>query len=400
MTGDAPQPGETPRTEANPWSFDPDEAWWRGDGDRERAEALAEAAARPRHPRRRSPLGADGTPAVEPDDVPAFAPEAFDAHAVGVQDTVAIFTSPSPVGHPPAEYSPAHAEDEGAPAVERDHDHDQPTAERYAPDRPDVAHRPEGVPEIMALPEPEQNRPTVSLPGQSGLARRGRLSPAELDIKLSRLEHSPFWLNSDERAAATNAWPTVSTRTKLADSPPEFEDGQGRPPRRRPRTPKNAAPGVFGLIGLALIAAFFSWVSAEPFWLATGHGTPGVVTVARCTGTGITQRCAGSFAAADGTFSRQTVALLGVEPGARNPGAVALARMVSAKSTQAYVGTAGPLVQLRWILGFLLVLLSGLGIAGLTGTRQLETVRARRVALLMSVAGPVLLLGGFLAVAY
>jgi hypothetical protein len=52
------------------------------------------------------------------------------------------------------------------------------------------------------------------------------------------------------------------------------------------------------------------------------------------------------------------------------------------------------------VLGFLLVLLCGLGIAGLTGSRQLETVRARRGALLMSVAGPVLLLVGFLIVTY
>ncbi len=408
MTGDAPQPGETPRTEGNPWSFDPDEAWWRGDGDRERAEALADAATRPRHRRRRSPRGTDPAPAVEPDDVPAFAPEALDAHAAGVQDAATAFTpeSPSPesptTGSPttasPVESEPAIAEPADQPDVERDPD--QPAAERHEPERPDLAHRPEGVPEIMVLPEPERNRPTVALPGQSGLARRGRLSPAELDIKLSRLEHSPFWLNPDERAAATNTWPTVATRATPADSPPEADDGRGRRPRRKPRTPQNAVPGVFGLIALALIASFFSWVSAEPFWLAVGHGTPGVVTVARCTGSGITQRCAGSFTASGGQFSRQTVALLGVEPGRRNSGAVATARMVSAKSTQAYVGTTGPLVQLRWILGFLLVLLSGLGIAGLTGTRQLETVRARRVALLMSVAGPVLLLAGFLVAAY
>jgi hypothetical protein len=94
------------------------------------------------------------------------------------------------------------------------------------------------------------------------------------------------------------------------------------------------------------------------------------------------------------------VTLLGVDPASRNPGASAMGRMVSSRSTQAYVGTTGPLVTLRWVLGFLLVLLSGLGIAGLTGTRQLETVRARRVALLMSVAGPLLLLGGFLFAAY
>jgi hypothetical protein len=76
------------------------------------------------------------------------------------------------------------------------------------------------------------------------------------------------------------------------------------------------------------------------------------------------------------------------------------ARMVSASSQQAYVGSTGKLVHLRWMLGFALVLLCGLGIAGLTGTRQLETLRARRGALLMSLAGPVLLLAGFLVATY
>jgi hypothetical protein len=52
------------------------------------------------------------------------------------------------------------------------------------------------------------------------------------------------------------------------------------------------------------------------------------------------------------------------------------------------------------VLGFVLVLLCGIGIAGLTGTRQLETVRARRTALLISLAGPLVLLTGFLAAAY
>jgi hypothetical protein len=44
--------------------------------------------------------------------------------------------------------------------------------------------------------------------------------------------------------------------------------------------------------------------------------------------------------------------------------------------------------------------LCGYGIAGLTGARQLETAKARRAAVLVSLAGPVLLLFGFLAAAY
>jgi hypothetical protein len=153
-------------------------------------------------------------------------------------------------------------------------------------------------------------------------------------------------------------------------------------------------------MALALIAAFFSWVSAEPIWLAIGHGEHGVATVTRCTGAGVTQRCAGSFTAARGGYPVQPVTLLGVDPAARNSGAVAPARMVNPSSRQAYVGTTGVLVHLRWMLGVVLVLLCGLGIAGLTGTRQLETLRARRGALLMSLAGPVVLLAGFLFATY
>jgi hypothetical protein len=74
--------------------------------------------------------------------------------------------------------------------------------------------------------------------------------------------------------------------------------------------------------------------------------------------------------------------------------------MVNPTSRQAYASGSSTLLLLRWVLGFLLVVICGLGIAGLTGTRQLETVRARRAALLMSVAGPVLLLTGFLLGTY
>jgi hypothetical protein len=429
VTGDAPQPGETPRTEGNPWSFDPDAAWWRGDADRDRDEALAEAAARPRHPRRRPARGsAPATPSPGPGE-PAFAEEALDAHAAGAHDAAEALED-TPATDAPTEVEDAPATQAGAEpaatgeqaevaetvteeltepepaAVERDHD--QVTRERYnlpeheeEPGRPDLAHRPEDVPEIMVLPEPD--RPTVALPGQSSRPARpggSRLSPAELNVKRSRVEHSPFWLNDDERAAAGNAWPAPAIRRGPVDAPAPAGDGRGKPPRRRPRTPRNAASGLFGLLALALIASFFSWVSAEPFWLAVGHGQRGVATVARCTGTGVTQRCAGSFVAADRSFSAPTVTLLGVGRAGRTPGTTAPARMVSAHSKQAYVGTTGPLVQLRWVLGFVLVLLCGLGIAGLTGTRQLETVQARRGALLMSVAGPLLLLTGFLFAAF
>jgi hypothetical protein len=254
VTRDAPQPGETPRTEGNPWSFDPDAAWWRGDGDAEQAETPAEAAA-----------------------------------------------------------------------------------------------------------------------------------------TLTKLATAPA-------SAVGGARPTAEARTRRATAPADGRRGQ--PPRRKPRAPHRAGPGLIALITFGLVTAFFSWVSAEPFWLAVGHGDPGIATVAQCSGSGIGQRCTGSFAAADGSYRVRTVPLLGIDAAHRVPQSTGAAWMVNPNSRQAYVATAAPLVHLRWVLGFALVLICGFAIAALTGTRQLETLRARRGALLMCAAGPLLLLAGFLFATY
>jgi hypothetical protein len=114
----------------------------------------------------------------------------------------------------------------------------------------------------------------------------------------------------------------------------------------------------------------------------------------------VTQRCTGRFTAADGGFTVNRVTLLGVEPDARAPGSDAPARMVSRDSQRAYLGETSLLLQLRWLLGFALVLICGYAIAGVTGARRLDTGRARRGAVLASLAGPVLLLAGFLIAAY
>jgi hypothetical protein len=131
-----------------------------------------------------------------------------------------------------------------------------------------------------------------------------------------------------------------------------------------------------------------------------GHGDRGYATVTSCTSSGVTQHCAGRFAAADGRYTISRVTLLGVGPGHRVPGTISPARMVSADSPRAYLGNTSPLLQMRWLLGFILVLFCGYAIAGVTGARRLETKRARRGAVLASLAGPVLLLLGFLISAY
>jgi hypothetical protein len=154
--------------------------------------------------------------------------------------------------------------------------------------------------------------------------------------------------------------------------------------------------GLVGVFAFALLAGFFAWVSAEPFWLALGHGTRGVATVERCSGSGIEQRCHGEFTAADGSFRSERVALVAVPGQARHAGRSVDAAMVSAAGRIAYAGDRGGLL-LRWTLGWAVVLLCGLGTAWATGASRLSRPGARLGAWITSLAAPALLLAGVLA---
>ena len=96
---------------------------------------------------------------------------------------------------------------------------------------------------------------------------------------------------------------------------------------------------------------------------------------------------------ADG-FLATKVTLLGT--GQLSAGARIPARMVSATGTAAYVGTAAP----RWVPSLLGVLLCGFGIAWLTGGYRLPGPRRRLFALGLSLAGPLLITTGMLAVTW
>lgn len=390
MTGDTPQPGETPRSEGDPWSFgDPDAAWWRGETDRS-----ADEPDRPRHARRRTAQhqpAAGGTGTLLPPG-PEHAEQqrtgaAAEAHSAAARDVAEELARPA--------------------AVERDHD--RPDPHRYDPLRPPARYTaklsPETVtaddetePDVMVLPEPNpRNRPTVALERGPAAVPGSRQAPTEplppptgspaTDARLEKLENSPFWRDQHED--------TVEVPPPAPGAhPPVRNHRNRRPPGRLPLS------AHVSLVSLGLVAAFFGWVSAEPFWLAVGHGDRGYATTAQCTSSGVTQRCTGRFAAADGRYTVSGVVLLGVEPAGRTAGSTAPARMVSPDSRQAYLGSTGPLLHLRWILGFALVLLCGYTVAGLTGARRLETGRARRGAVLLSLAGPLALLAGFLIAAY
>lgn len=407
MTGNAPQPGETPRTESNSWSGDPGAAFWRGDADREPEGAVAAESAR--HPHRGPATQSATLPPptfTDPEKVPPG--EAADALAAGRKDASTELAEPEAAPQP-AKPATSRRTRKPADPARTDRDHLQLDAARFTPLSAYAEKAPESstVPELPAAAAPPPERKAIPLPAKTPAAALPQAPapvPPQPPAGLSRLaqaaqrppspllETSTFWLTDEQRAERAATMPPDEIREKLIGP-----DGAAK--RRHP-SPRRPAAGLIALVALGLVAAFFAWVSAEPFWLAVRHGDSGVATVSQCTGDGVSQRCTGQFQAADGRYTVAKVTLLGVAPGQRNPGAISPARMVNPTSRHAYVGETGLLTHLRWLLGFVLVLLCGLGIAALTGARRLETARARRGALIMSLAGPLVLLAGFLYIAY
>ena len=163
--------------------------------------------------------------------------------------------------------------------------------------------------------------------------------------------------------------------------------------------PRPASPlGLTGLLIFALLAAFFAWVTAEPLWLAVGHGRSGTASAIECSGHGIGRRCVGDFTPDTGT-GVERVALLGVDPAGLTPKTRLAARMVGTDSGQVYTGAALHGLPLRWVVGLILALLCGAGIALTTGALRFRG-RIRLAALTASLAAPLLLLLGFLAATY
>jgi hypothetical protein len=249
------------------------------------------------------------------------------------------------------------------------------------------------------VPEPVKPRPW-SAPGPDArwwLGEAGGLGEAEAAPVVEEREPVEPEPEPAEVTAPARGRPAVRSRAArpIHQPQPVPRPRATRPTRDQRRlraAPLSRRPalGLAALLLLALLATFFAWSSAEPLWLSLGHGTPGTATVADCRVRGIPQRCA-DFAAADGSFLAERVALLGTGP--LPPGTTVPARMVSATGTAAYAGSALP----RWVPDLLGVLLCGLGIAWLTGAYRLPGVRARLAALALSLAGPILLTVGLLA---
>ena len=178
------------------------------------------------------------------------------------------------------------------------------------------------------------------------------------------------------------AVPAVPVQRRTASPPAR------RPPRRRrrrlPRRPWFALPA---LVVLALATTFFAWVSAEPFWLAIGHGHSGTATVVAGGGqSDPADGCRAFFIAGDGSFIASDVDLRGLGPAKCTDGTKVTAHMVSVRADQAYATTALGL-HLRWLSGLGLVLLCALVIVWLTGAARFDGWR-RGVAVGLSLGLP------------
>ncbi|EXG79908.1 hypothetical protein [Cryptosporangium arvum] len=151
-------------------------------------------------------------------------------------------------------------------------------------------------------------------------------------------------------------------------------------PRTGPALPlRPPGAGLAAALALGLVAAFFGWVSAAPFWLAQGVGSTEKVTVVRCD-----DRC-------EGLVGARTVRLVDVDRSDRKPGTTVEARMLDGDDVAYASPVAG--LHLRWMLGFVLVVACGAGVGAATGVPRLRREGTQRVATLwaLSLGGPALL---------
>ena len=430
VTGPAPQPGEThlPDTSpgVSPWASDgPDGAWWRGDPA---AAAARFAAVRPIEPIPPAPTVTLAAPVpAEPAGGSHTLPETLPEPAVAAAEpAIAVGSATEPVEVGPAVVQPAAVDHEPAadqePADQEPVTDQEPAAGQEAvtgqgaiTGQGAVAGPPVAAePELEPVPvEVEAEQPVTEDAPALAEAAAADGGDAEPDPEALPPHNAPGDIEAVTQPLAVRAErerETVRIAVPEPDERPfwmpvqEMPRGSRRPPvrgrpGRPPKPPRRPATGLIALLVFALLATFFAWVSAEPLWLAVGHGDKGTATVTECTGNGVSQRCLGEFTAAGGAFTAERVRLLGVgdQDGA---GTTVAAKMVGSDSGRAYVDAASGVLHMRWGLGMALVVLCGLGIVWATGALRLEDSRSRRRAALAGLAAPLLVAIAFLAATF
>ncbi|GAA1522896.1 hypothetical protein GCM10009827_044060 [Dactylosporangium maewongense] len=190
------------------------------------------------------------------------------------------------------------------------------------------------------------------------------------------------------------AWPPPAMRVMRR---PRDAARTSPPPVRLPRKPKrlrSPAAGLLAMLLIALLAGFFAWTSAEPFFLDMGQGEAGHAQVTRCRGDGVLRRCYVTFQPDKGP-AVAGVPLVGAD---EDPGAVLDARMREGGRI-AYAGNPTGL-RVRWTVGLALILLCGAALCWATGAGRLGRLRTRLAAYALTAAAPLVLALGVLVSSY
>ncbi|MFG3578555.1 hypothetical protein [Micromonospora chersina] len=268
---------------------------------------------------------------------------------------------------------------------------------------------------------PAAGEATRRIPARgASVAPQPRLDPADPPVEVEPTTGAPVdavprrvpirqprWHRRSASADGGTAWAPIEEvhwdGTPLREEPQRraarWPRRRAAPRRERPVRPPDPVSGLSVLLSLTLLAAFFAWVSAGPFWLAVGHGTNGTAVITECTGGGLTQRCRGLFLADGQRFLAHGVRVSGVPAERSATGSVLPARMTGPAGRTAYADT-GAGRHLRWLLGLLLVAGCAAGIARWTGATRLPDPRQRRWAVSVALAGPLLITVGFLGAAW
>lgn len=210
-----------------------------------------------------------------------------------------------------------------------------------------------------------------------------------LQLATTRLEET-----AAELSAAGEVWPPPAMRVMRR---PRDAARTSPPPKRAPRKvlrPRSPAVGLPAMLVIALLAGFFAWTSAEPFWLDMGKGAAGHAQITGCKGDGVLRRCYATFQSNAGA-EVAGVPLVGAD---NTPGSVLDARMREGGRI-AYAGNPKGL-RVRWTVGLGLILLCGAALCWATGAGRLGRLRTRLAAYTVTTAAPLVLALGVLVASY
>jgi len=258
--------------------------------------------------------------------------------------------------------------------------------------------------EPVTVPHPTED-PTTDRPTEDPLVQQALADEA----LAAEFESAPAQATVDGRPSVVPAAVPGQRQPEKATRPPRARPARPPRPPRNPMRPWLAMPA---LVLLALATSFFAWVSAEPFWLAVGHGARGVATILPTETTTVdpadpadpadlgwrTRACRATFIAEGGAFIVSRVVLAGVTGPACTAGTRLPAQMVSADGERAYPIERGDLT-LRWSVGLLLIVLCGLGIMLVTGALRFAGWR-RVTTTALSLGAPLLVTFGILAATF